>query len=512
MLALYEHDLTDKLFGDYHVIRQIGSGAMAEVYLAQQRSLSRRVALKVLRPELAEDENCVKRFVQEAQSAGSLVHQNIVHIYEVNCIEGYWYIAQEYVQGSNLRMLLQREGALAPQQVGVILWQVASALYRAALLGIVHRDIKPDNILVSDEGEMKVADFGLAQVVKESEGKAHHLTKFGMTLGTPLYMSPEQAEGKVLDHRSDIYSLGITAYHLLTGRPPFQAETAIATALLHLNKRPEPILSLCPDVPPRLAEIVHKMIEKSPANRYQTIPELLDDLKKLHAELQSGSGSGQLMSDWDNVRFATLTRSNTALSEVKQRLEKTMQLEALKRRRWSRLVLFSLFAAFLLGMIAAYAKIQARTLRLPLPAVAESVPKMSTIAEQWILACRLGNEDGWKSVIDYYPDQKSNWERKAKQQLALLYMKEERAGKAYAIFQEFADLPDYEPNLRAFGYAGFIWYYAKKNDNPMLNDALYNFSMVVHPNWENDIPANTVYAEAMKVLNEKKAAAAKSEK
>ena len=185
------------------------------MYLAEQGSLRRQVAFKVLREALAKEEHYVRRFHNEAQAAAALVHANIVQIYEVGCLEGVHFIAQEYVAGKNLMQLLVRRGPLDIKLAVNILRQVAAALHRAGLRGVTHRDIKPENILLTSAGEVKVADFGLARVTS-SDGKVD-LTQVGVTMGTPLFMSPEQIEGGSIDPRSDLYSLGVTAYQMLTG-------------------------------------------------------------------------------------------------------------------------------------------------------------------------------------------------------------------------------------------------------------------------------------------------------
>ena len=212
---------------------------MAEVYLAEQERLKRRVAVKILRPELAGDRVYLQRFQLEAQAAASLVHANIVQIYEVGCVDQLHYIAQEYVQGQNLRDYVARHGPPDLPHALSIMRQVAAALAKAAEQGVVHRDIKPENIMLTASGEVKVADFGLARLTRE--GAANDLTQIGITLGTPLYMSPEQVEGKPLDPRSDIYSLGVTCYHMLAGVPPFAGETALGVAVQHLKTRPQPL-------------------------------------------------------------------------------------------------------------------------------------------------------------------------------------------------------------------------------------------------------------------------------
>ena len=475
-MDLQLRDLTNCNFGDYHIIRRIGVGAMAEVYLARQESLSRQVALKILKPELAQDSNGVKRFVREAKAAASLVHPNIVHIYEVNRFESYWYIAQEYVQGANLHTLVNKTGPFPSRQVALILWQVASALQKAAQSGIVHRDIKPDNILLGDNGEMKVADFGLAYVEKALDAKTAQLTQTGMTLGTPIYMSPEQAEGKPLDHRSDIYSLGITAYQLLTGSPPFQGDTAIATALMHLNKQPQYLCDINPQIPEQLCSVVHRMIEKSPDKRYQSIPELLDDIRKILTELGDSNIDFGPSGVWNDARIVVPAPVDDSLLAARNRLQQSMQMENLSsRKHLGRYGFFAvlLLVALFLGMITAYAKYRSEFFRIPQPNNESLVQRRNTVPEQWILACHLDSEEGWKSVIDFASDEaKPNWERKARQQLAVFYMKDDKPDKAYAIFQEFEDLTDTELYAKAFGTAGIFWYYAKQSYRLSASEAM----------------------------------------
>src|SRR3984885_10106848 len=195
--------------GEFRILRPLGRGGMSEVYLAEQTSLHRQVAVKVLRQELLTDETILKRFEQEAKAAAGMMHANIVQVYSFGQQDGLYYIAQEYVQGMNLRQLLNRRGPPELLVAYHIMRQVASALTAAAEAGIVHRDIKPENILITRKGEAKVADFGLAQLA-ESEHRVQQLTQVGMTMGTPLYMSPEQINGESVDHRSDIYSFGVT--------------------------------------------------------------------------------------------------------------------------------------------------------------------------------------------------------------------------------------------------------------------------------------------------------------
>lgn len=281
-------DLTGQVVGDFQVLRRLGQGGMGQVYLAQQLSLQRKVALKIMKAELASNETSLKRFEAEALAVAQATHANIVQVYATGQQNGLHYIALEYVDGLNLREYLAKKGSPSLQAILSIMRQVAAALQRAGELGIVHRDIKPDNILLTRKGEVKVADFGLSRILSEAAPNLN-LTQSGVTLGTPLYMSPEQVEGKPLDPRSDIYSFGVTCYHVLAGNPPFQGQTAFEVALQHVQKQPKPLPEIRPDLPVDLCAIVHKMMDKDPAQRYQTGRELLKDLNRLRENLGGAS-------------------------------------------------------------------------------------------------------------------------------------------------------------------------------------------------------------------------------
>lgn len=279
-------DLVGKQLGDFRVLRRLGSGAMAEVFLAEQLSLKRPVALKILRKELLQesDDTHLKRFIQEATAAANLNHPHIVQVYAIGNQENVHFIAQEYVAGMTLREWLRKSGPPEALRAIYVIRQVALALQAADEAGIVHRDIKPENILLTKKLEAKVTDFGLAQLSRQDENT--QLTQVGMTMGTPLYMSPEQVAGKSLDHRSDIYSLGVTTYHLLAGAPPFQGETALSVAVQHINVDPEMLAASRPDLPVALCQIVEKMMAKRPEDRYQHAGELAEDLARLGASLK----------------------------------------------------------------------------------------------------------------------------------------------------------------------------------------------------------------------------------
>ncbi|MDA1040175.1 MAG: serine/threonine-protein kinase [Planctomycetota bacterium] len=279
------NDLSGRHLGGYRLIRQLGSGAMADVYLAEQESLSRFVAVKVLRPETTVRPAAVERFVQEARAAAGLVHGNIVQIHEVGCLDGIHFLVEEYVAGPSLKGWLEVRGPLDARQAVTALGNVGSALARAAQQGVVHRDIKPENLLLTRDGEVKVADFGLARVREQDLG----LTQDGTTLGTPLYMSPEQAEGRDVDPRSDLYSLGATVYHLLAGRPPFSGTTGVAVAMAHVRDPLVPLESLRPDLPESLVGIVNRLLAKRADDRYATAADLLHAVESVALPSVEGS-------------------------------------------------------------------------------------------------------------------------------------------------------------------------------------------------------------------------------
>ena len=348
--ARTEPDLSGRRLGDYLLTRRLARGGMADVYLAEQQSLRRQVAFKVLRSTLASDETYVRRFHHEAQAAASLVHANIVQIYEVGCIDGVHFIAQEYVAGQNLKQLISRRGSLKVPLAVDVIRQVAAALQRASSRGIVHRDIKPENIMLASTGEVKVADFGLARVT--GDGGELNLTQVGVTLGTPLYMSPEQVEGRVLDPRSDLYSFGVTCYEMLAGRPPFTGDTALSVAVQHLNSEPPRLEDVRPDLPGGLCRIVHKMLAKKPAQRYQDAAELLRELRTLAIEGLEGEWPGGA----ENSVSAEQNTAVQARTAGTQQLATVMATESLVLQRGGRgsWLAIGLLVAFCLGSSAAW--------------------------------------------------------------------------------------------------------------------------------------------------------------
>jgi eukaryotic-like serine/threonine-protein kinase len=277
-------DLTGRTLGDFQVLRKIGQGGMGQVYLARQLSLKRQVALKILRDDHTANPVALKRFQAEAEAVARISHPNIVQVHAVGEHDGLRYMALEYVDGRNLRDHLDRKGPPDLPVAVAVLKQVAAALQRAAEAGLVHRDVKPENILLTRKVEVKVTDFGLSRYFA-TDGEPLSLTQSGMTLGTPLYMSPEQVQGQAVDHRSDLYSFGVTAYHLLAGFPPYKGNTAFEVAAKHVQQDPEPLGTFRPDLPADLLALVHRLMAKRPAERYQGAKDVIRDLGKIQKGL-----------------------------------------------------------------------------------------------------------------------------------------------------------------------------------------------------------------------------------
>jgi eukaryotic-like serine/threonine-protein kinase len=259
--------------GRYRVIRRLGSGGMADVYCAQDQQLGRQVALKLLYRHFAEDEQFVERFRREASSAAGLQHPSIVGIYDRGEWNGTYYIAMEYIEGRTLKDVIRERGPAPPEAAADIVLQILRAARYAHQRGIVHRDIKPHNVLIDDEGRVKVTDFGIARA------GASDMTETGLIMGTSQYLSPEQAQGKPVDARSDLYSIGIVLYEMLTGRVPFDAESPVAVALKQVSEPPVPPRQLVPEIPPALDAVVLRALEKDPARRFADADEFIAALQ-----------------------------------------------------------------------------------------------------------------------------------------------------------------------------------------------------------------------------------------
>jgi eukaryotic-like serine/threonine-protein kinase len=257
---------TTRVLNDrYEIERTLGEGGMARVYRGTDRVLGRTVAIKVLSGKYAGDETFVTRFRREAQAAAGLNHPHVVSVFDTGDDGDRHYIVMEYVEGETLSDLLRREGRLPPERAAAIAADVATALETAHEQGLVHRDVKPGNVMLDREGRVKVMDFGIARAAADDT-----LTQTGLVLGTASYLSPEQAQGLPVDARSDIYSLGCVLYELLTGRPPFVADTPVSIAYKHVNEEPRPPSELEPSVPPALDAAVMRALAKDSKDRFPT--------------------------------------------------------------------------------------------------------------------------------------------------------------------------------------------------------------------------------------------------
>lgn len=272
----------DTILGNrYEIIRKIGDGGMAFVYEAKDRLLNRTVALKVLRPEFVDDDEFLTKFKREAEAVASLSHPNIVNVYDVGEDGKVHYIVMEFVDGKNLKEIIQDEGILDEYTALDITKQIAMALSAAHKKGIIHRDIKPHNILISNEGRVvKVADFGIAKAVSNST-----MTNIGSIIGSVHYFSPEQAKGKFVTNNADLYSLGIVLYEMLIGKVPFRGDSPISIALQHINDDIDFTSEEKVRIPQSVRTTIKKLTEKSSADRYQTAEELIEDIEYIEKNI-----------------------------------------------------------------------------------------------------------------------------------------------------------------------------------------------------------------------------------
>ena len=431
-------DLTNQSIDGFSILHRLGVGGMSEVYLAFQESLHRHVALKVMRADFVGSSDHEQRFLQEARAVASLIHPNIVQVYDVGKFESIHYIAQEYVPGSNLFSYVQRRGALPLAESVSILWQATAALQKAASIGLVHRDIKPDNILLTPDGEVKVADFGLAR----ARGQSLNLTAVGVTLGSPLYMSPEQVQGLSVDSRSDLYSLGATAYHMLTGRPPFSGDTALALAMQHLQAEPARLEQLRPDLPKALVNIVHRLLAKSPDERFASAVDLARALREVVDDSLAGQANQM-------VPFAGLVIEHQHVSnlDVTQELQKLTKKSAISKIRKPSLAktifLRSVLAVgpILIGFLLTYYQLQDDLFSNQVKTT-PGVQKQSTIQRQYALALIENDLKHWEAVSKFFPPVEPisrNYELKAKLQTARFLIEGENYPKAAKLVSGILD-------------------------------------------------------------------------
>lgn len=445
----------EMLLGEFRLLRRLGRGGMAEVYLAEQTLLKRYVAIKVMRPELTLDEGLRQRFQKEALAVAGLNHPNIVQVYTVGEDAGRFYIAQEYVNGQNLREYLTRKGPPELPVALIIMKQVAAALQAAAQAGIVHRDIKPENIMLGRKSEVKVTDFGLAK--RGQTADSQQLTQLGTTMGTPLYMSPEQVHGKNVDQRSDIYSFGVTCFHMLAGHPPFRGESAIVIAMQHIKDAPPSLEKLRPDIPALLCRIIHKCMEKNPDERYQSAAAVIKDLKRVTQEKGSG-GNSRPSNDRpanESTRVSLFSRIKNVLRNPVAQAVKLADLSP--RQQMRRLAAVSLIVLVLFAGLG-WIRRPPDPLKVKLPATAgprtSAVPKKETPAEQyWYASTRRHEIAAWDAVRENFPNDKI-FTPAALIELGLRYLGDRRPSDALKCFDQLVAYGENDRQWQAAGWAG----------------------------------------------------------
>jgi eukaryotic-like serine/threonine-protein kinase len=269
-------------FGEYKLLAKLGEGGMGAVYKAQETLANRIVALKVLRNNLAGNQGFIERFDREAKLAGSLNHPNIVACHSAGTTRGVQYMVMEFIDGETMKTRVRREGGKLPEMEALrLIREIARGLGHAHSKGVVHRDIKPDNVLLGNDGSVKISDFGTAKSFLDEDT----LSRTGVIIGTPHYISPEQVRAdKNIDHRADLYALGGTLYHMLTGQVPFDAKTTLEIMRRHLQDELENPLDINPDLSPRAVQIVTKLMAKAPNERYRNAEDLVEDLDRVLAD------------------------------------------------------------------------------------------------------------------------------------------------------------------------------------------------------------------------------------
>ncbi|EKF37469.1 Stk1 family PASTA domain-containing Ser/Thr kinase [Bacillus xiamenensis] len=326
-----------RISGRYQILRVIGGGGMANVYLAEDMILDREVAIKILRFDFASDDDFIRRFRREAQSAASLDHPNIVSIYDVGEEDDIYYIVMEYVEGMTLKEYIHANGPLHPKEAVRIMEQVVAAMEEAHAKQLVHRDIKPHNILIDNMGNIKVTDFGIAMALSSAT-----ITHTNSVLGSVHYLSPEQARGGLATKKSDIYSLGIVLYELISGRMPFEGESAVSVALKHLQSEPPSVRRWNPSVPQSVENIILKAMAKDPFYRYEDASEMQKDLKTAFDPARLKEKRFVIEEDHEATKAIPIMKDHqvdqdhekTAVHPVQKPKKKEKQKPKKKRKKW----------------------------------------------------------------------------------------------------------------------------------------------------------------------------------
>jgi serine/threonine-protein kinase len=329
------NNLTGKVLGNrYILLEKIGEGGMALVYKARCQLLNRYVAVKILKSEFTTDDEFIKKFKRESLAAASLSHPNIVGIYDVGEQDGIYYIVMEYIQGQTLKDYIKKMPRLSYEEALKIIYQIALALDHAHRNGVVHRDIKPHNILITDEKIVKVTDFGIARAASSVT-----MTNTGTVMGSVHYFSPEQARGGFVDLRTDIYSLGVVMYELLTGALPYDAESPVTVALKHIQDSPVEPLHVDSSIPRAVNDIVLEAMEKDMTMRYQTVREMIDDINEALNNPEKELRHHDISNDTTRV---------IPVGEINEALEKDKTVK--KKRIWPKILIAVLGLVMLTGL------------------------------------------------------------------------------------------------------------------------------------------------------------------
>lgn len=339
--------LEGKVLGNrYEIIKKVGNGGMATVYKAEDKVLKRNVAIKILRDEFTTDEEFIKRFEIEAQSAARLVHPNIVSIFDVGVEENLYYIVMELIRGKTLKEIIIEERGPLPWKWSVnVAIQIASALEMAHKNNIIHRDIKPHNIIITEDGIAKVTDFGIAKAVSNST-----ITAFGTTIGSVHYFSPEHARGGFTDAKSDLYSLGVVMYEMVTGKVPFDADTPVSVALKHMQEEPEEPIELNPNLPNAVNKIIMKALKKDTTLRYQTASEMLSDLRRALK-----NPDGEFVDDREYDETAKTQKINTDLYGNIEEASKNKNKNGKKEGKFKKFIKEHKALSIFIGLILLFA-------------------------------------------------------------------------------------------------------------------------------------------------------------
>ena len=370
---------SDLLNNRYKLVDHIGTGGMAEVYRAHDTLLDREVAVKILHKQFVSDETFIAKFKREAKAAAKLSHPCIVNVFDVGHSEDINFIVMEYVAGGTLKQEIEKYGRLSYKDAIKIAIDVASALNHAHIRGLVHCDIKPHHILIDSEGKAKVADFGIARVMATATATLNN----NDVMGSVHYVSPEQAAGKSVTAQSDIYSLGIVLFEMLTGRVPFEAETPVAVALRHVKDNPPLLREFNPDIPPVLESIVSKTLAKNPSDRYRTANELINELKRAEILVKDLIENDPL----DSTIFISNYSNNADEQTI---LIDKDKINNLKKKKYSKafyvaVVLGLLVLGFFVGNFGVYGNFwSSKEVKVP-----NVVGKQQAIAEQLIREANL---------------------------------------------------------------------------------------------------------------------------